>query len=233
MHSIIVFDIRNFSTHRQFLGKNKKARLIADLIKSILNNTTRILIDITKLVNDKTRPILNHTGDGFVLVLREKFNPLKTCLFVSILRPWLENELKNYQTRFLELFPNEKLRKLDYGIGIHYGQVSIFNYDFIDPNGKNKKYEGFIGTAINIASMIEQCTKDHPYKVLCTEKFYQAGNRILPIKHQKEFTSHFVSIGKHILRGLSGSVNLYVFKQDFHNNFSINLLSSFLTKRKI
>jgi len=71
----------------------------------------------------------------------------------------------------VELFPNNTLEPLDFGIGIHFGQVAVFK--FKDFKGEESN-TGFLGSAVNIASRVEQQTKDHPYQLLCTKKFRDA-----------------------------------------------------------
>lgn len=83
LDTIIVFDIRNFSEHRWRLANEGHASLLTKFVNDVLNNAVELLENRRKEFDLVPEPILNHTGDGFVLILRGPKNPFLAILWIS------------------------------------------------------------------------------------------------------------------------------------------------------
>lgn len=209
-------DIRNFSSHRQLLAQTNSARPLTDLIKGLLEGA--VIISKTKLkqLGITKNPLLNHTGDGFVLVFQGGGVCLAALKFASHLRILVEELIAKYQRAFESWCKRNaakarSLPSLHYGIGIHCGSVTSFKYKSFTMDRR-----AFLGSAVNIASRVEACTKDHPYPVLCTEKVVQQARVELGKPANLGFEDYFTTIGLHNLRGLDGPIELFRCNPGFH-----------------
>jgi class 3 adenylate cyclase len=209
--TVIVFDIRNFSAHRYHLGQRKGGGpLLAALVTDILNDA----VDILKPKDDgpSAEHLLNHTGDGFVLVIRGRDNALKAFRWIGEFRGRVSARLKRYHDEKKRHFPEKRfpeigrLDPLKYGIGADHGVVLPFKFrGFL----KGEKRDGFIGTAVNVASRVEQSTKDHFCNVICTHRLWNAVERL----SQTDVASRAQSLGRHRLRGFPKSFTFYCLKE--------------------
>src|SRR5207247_9589413 len=101
--------------------------------------------------------------------------------------------------------------RLRYGIGLHCCEVTAVTYQ-----GFKAKRAVFLGSAVNIASRVEGCTKDHPYSVLCTKRLLARAEKDLGMPASLGFERYFVCIGLHNLRGLHGPLDLIRCEQGLH-----------------
>jgi hypothetical protein len=69
---------------------------------------------------------------------------------------------------------------------------------------------------VNVTARVEQCTKDHPYHVLCTEAVMIDVLSELEGTKSDNPQSYFVPLGKRLLRGFPRAFVLYHFKKGFH-----------------
>jgi class 3 adenylate cyclase len=203
----IVFDIRNFSAHRHHLGqKTGGGTLLTDLVADILNDAVNILRP--KGEGPSAEHLLNHTGDGFVLVIGGRDNALKALRWIGEFRGRVAARLQRYhrekKKKFSEKeFPNiGRLDPLKFGIGADYGVVLPFKFNSFR---EGEKRDGFLGTAVNVASRVEQSTKDHSCNVICTHRLWNAVKQLN--RTDADFRAH--SLGEHRLRGFPKSFTLY------------------------
>lgn len=70
------------------------------------------------------------------------------------------------------------------------------------------KATAFLGSAVNVASRVEGCTKDHPHPVLCTEALLSCAKQEVVKPAVLGLDRYFISLGLHNLRGLRRSVEL-------------------------
>jgi class 3 adenylate cyclase len=212
-HTIIFFDIRNFSEHRWRLADEHQARLLTKFVKEILNSAVELLEVKRNEFKMKPEPILNHTGDGFLLILRGYNNPLLGLIWISEFRQFVSMKIREYEKEISAIFRAKQPTKLGFGIGAHYGLALRFYFkDFAN----NSPRKGFIGSALNVASRVEQCTKDHVYKVLLTEALLKNALKVIPQWNKRRFDSFLTPLGKHRLRGFKKRYSLYGFKAGFH-----------------
>jgi len=211
--TIIFFDIRNFSEHRSRLAEIKHASLLTDFVREILNNAVELVEVRQNEFKTNLEPILNHTGDGFVLILRGEKNPLLGFLWMSEFRQQVSLKIKEYEKRIHGLFPKNPPKKLGFGIGAHYGLAVPFRFKSF---GDDADREGFLGSALNIASRVEQCTKDHVQNVLFTGALWNNVLKIIPKEHQEEFERFWIPLGRHRLRGFENPYMIFGLKLKFH-----------------
>jgi class 3 adenylate cyclase len=215
-NSIAVFDIRNFSAHRYQLG------LVVGRGSLLTNLVTDLLSDAVEIVKSRNgefpsaniKPhFLNHTGDGFVLVVRGKTSPPLLLLWMSEFRVRANSRIKNYQREMKLRFPRaeKELPKLDFGIGAHYGAVVDIEFE----NFKGRSV-GVLGSSINVASRVEQTTKEHPYRVIITKFLFDNAMKVMSPPCQLLFERFCIDLDKHNLRGFDGPRTLYAFKPGFH-----------------
>src|SRR5579862_3396465 len=93
-HTIIFFDIRNFSEHRWRLAEHRCAKLLTKFVREILNDAVELLEARKNEFKMTPKPILNHTGDGFLLILRGHRNPLLGLLWMSEFRQLVSLKIK-------------------------------------------------------------------------------------------------------------------------------------------
>lgn len=215
--TIIVFDIRNFSEHRSRLAEINSAKILTGFVKHILDKAVDLLEARRDEFSMYPEPILNHTGDGFVLILRGDKNPLLGLLWISEFRRLVSLKIKEYEQQISQLFQSNPPKRLDFGIGAHYGLAVPFRFKSF---GNASEREGFLGSAINIASRVEQCTKDHVHRVLFTKFLLSSVLEIVPKVHHDDLTSYCIQLGQHRLRGFERPVMLYGFKPGFHRVYS-------------
>jgi class 3 adenylate cyclase len=216
-YTIIFFDIRNFSEHRSRLAEHRRARLLTDFVREILNNAVELLEGRKGEFSMDPTPTLCHTGDGFLLILRGDRNPLLGLLWMSEFRRLVSSKIKEYQENIRGIFPTNPPKKLGFGIGAHYGPAVPVRFKSF---GSSQETEGFIGSALNIASRVEQCTKDHVHEVLFTGLLLNAAREMLPRGHKRDFDSFWTRLGKHRLRGFEEPRMLYGFNPGFHRKWS-------------
>jgi class 3 adenylate cyclase len=203
--TVVVFDIRNFSAHRYHLGlkANRGAKLLEQLIINLLESAVRLL-------GDTDRHLLNYTGDGFVLVIRGPENQLKTLQWINKFRDNASELIKEYEEELKKKFSTIKadLNSLDFGIGADTGIIRSF--EFTGFRGRRERV--FIGSAINVASRVEQCTKDYGYRVICTARLLDEVEESHRDIIKKKYAQ---SLGKQRLRGFPKPFELYSLKAGF------------------
>lgn len=212
-HTIIFFDIRNFSEHRSHLAEHRRAKLLTDFVRDILNNAVDLVKALENEFKVDSEPILNHTGDGFMLILRGDKNPLLGLLWMSKFHQLALQKIEAYERVISGIFQGNPPKKLSFGIGAHYGLALPFYFKSF---WGARKTEGFIGSALNIAARVEQCTKDHVHQVIFTGALLNNALKIIPTGRKREFDSFWTSLGEHRFRGFETPRTLYGFDPGFH-----------------
>lgn len=227
MSSIVCFDIRNFSSHMDFLsGKNdNQSKLLANLIKDILNGFVDTIRQYEIDYKIESKAIINHTGDGFVSIFYGKQKSLLAMLVASKTREIVKKLINDYNDAFNSNFSNYQISNLGFGFGMHLGLVRKFNYKRLDdPPGKMNNI-GLLGHAINLASRVEQTTKDHVYKSICTERIRKELLKTIKSKHRRKIRKCFIDIGKHIMKGLDKPIRLYYVRGHLHQTIKKHMIS--------
>ena len=212
-HTIIFFDIRNFSEHRSRLAEHRRAKLLTHFVQDILDNAVDFVNALENEFKVDSEPILNHTGDGFMLILRGDKNPLFGLLWMSKFRQLVLQKIKAYELVISGIFQGNPPKKLSFGIGAHYGLALPFYFKSFEDDFKT---EGFIGSALNIAARVEQCTKDHVHQVIFTGALLKSVREIIPRGYKRDFESFWTPLGKHRIRGFETPRWLYGFEPGFH-----------------
>jgi class 3 adenylate cyclase len=219
MASIIFLDIRNFSAHRRLLARTGSGRPLTLLVKRLLEDAVSTAKASMKRFHISDYPLLNHTGDGFVLVLEGGSCCLAALNVASQLRELADTRIDAYH-KALKRWSKQKhesidsLKPLAYGMGIHCGGVTNFKYKSF--SGERR---AFLGSAVNVASRVEGCTKDHPYPVLCTEYVLKKARLEVSKAKKLAFEGFFESIGLHNLRGLEAPIELIRCDPELHRMF--------------
>jgi class 3 adenylate cyclase len=195
--SVVVFDIRNFSAHRYYLGlkTNRRANLLQELIVSLLERAVSLL----KPHQDHG---LNHTGDGFILVVGGEAHQRDTLNWISQFRGEASRLLKDYDAKLEKALPDVKaeIPSLDFGIGAHTGIVHEFDVQLFGAS----RTRCFLSSTINVASRVQQYTKEYGHRVICTRDLLKPFT-----KEAKCFSS---SLGTSRLRGIPKSYELFSLK---------------------
>src|ERR1035441_10549456 len=215
MDAIIFLDIRNFSAHREFLARSKAARPLSTLVKTLLEAASSLSKSFMDAHGMTKGPLLNHTGDGFVLVLRNGGSSLAAVRFASVFRETTEQLLEDYQKTVMNTRMADEHTTpppLGYGIGLHSGKITAFKY-----KGIGGERSAFLGSAVNIASRVEGCTKDHPHPVLCTKPLLDRAKGELGKPAALGFEEYFISLGLHNLRGLERPIELICCQPQLHS----------------
>jgi class 3 adenylate cyclase len=214
--TVIFFDIRNFSIHRLTLGQKQEAKVMTRFVRAMLNQAVEVLKYYAARLENTSEPLFNHTGDGFVLVIRGSANPVLAFSWISKFEEVMTVQVKSYQRHIERSLGKHELPHLDYGIGVHDGPVSTFKFKSFQDKKNRESRVGFLGTPANIASRVEQCTKELPYKVLCTKRAVDAALIYLHEDSRDLLRSRFVFAGSQKLRGIPNAYHLYGFTGGFH-----------------
>jgi class 3 adenylate cyclase len=221
--TVVVFDIRNFSAHRYHLGKSENpggGSLLKELVKDILNVAVDLLKSQDKAFPPDENHLLNHTGDGFVLVVRGPKNALIALWWISEFRDRVSARIKKYDKQRRKDFPNVELEPLNFGIGAHSGVILPLEFKTFG----EKRQDGFLGTAANIASRVEQCTKDHFCNVICTKLLWDCALKFIKEQHHKKTEVFRQILGRHRLRGFPTPYMLYCLERGFHERVTRDML---------
>jgi class 3 adenylate cyclase len=224
--TVIFFDIRNFSVHRLTLGQQQQAKVMTQFVRAMLNHAVEILRHYAARLKNDSEPLLNHTGDGFVLVIRGEANPVLAFLWISKFEEVTAMQIRNYERQIGKLLGEHGLPQLAYGIGVHHGPVSTFHFKGFRDKGNRESRTGFLGTPANIASRVEQCTKGSLYNVLCTKRAMDAALLYLSDDCRDLLRRRFTFAGSQKLRGIPNAYHLYGFTGGFHRIFRRSMLKN-------
>src|SRR5207248_545539 len=112
--TVIFFDIRNFSIHRLTLGQQQHAKVMTQFVKGMLNHAVEVLNTYARRLENNSEPLLNHTGDGFVLVIRGKANPVLAFLWISKFEELMAAQIRHYEKQIQSLLGEHGLPQLDF-----------------------------------------------------------------------------------------------------------------------
>jgi len=223
MSAIICFDIRNFTTHVSHHSSQDKGeifKVIEDIFKSLEKaiKSSRTMIGITR------ETFVNHTGDGFVAIFYDKGRSLQSLLVASLVASDVDNLLEEYNNNIKNYMYLKYIPPLDYGIGIHRGGVKKIKYRPEYP--RESSVIGFLGHVINLSNRVQESTKDHTFKIICTYSVYRDAISVIDEKYKATVKKYFTKLGKHKLRGMSGPYTLYGVNIDFAMKIESNMIQN-------
>ena len=224
MSSIIYFDIRNFSNHVSHLSSGGNTDIIFDLVINIFKSLDETIKRSRKYLGISGQTFINHTGDGFVAIFYGKGKSLQSLFVASLLSNDVQKLLKEYDEKAKNETNLKFLPSLDYGIGIHRGSVKKFNYHPKYP--ENHQILGFFGNAINVSNRVQESTKEHIFRVICTKRVYDDAIDVIKDEHKDTFKKYFTKLDKHKLRGMNGPITLYGVKIEFAMKIKPNMISN-------
>jgi class 3 adenylate cyclase len=229
MSSIIYFDIRNFSTHVSYLSSNRQANTIFKVITDTFESLDNIIKKSRKFVEIPGDTFINHTGDGFVAIFYGKGKSLQSLYVASLLSKECLKILKEYKENFKKEIKVE-LPSLDFGIGIHLGEINRFEYTPRYPG--NRQILGFFGNAINISYRVQESTKDHIFQIICTKHIYDNAIKLIKNEYKDNFIECFPKLEKHRLRGIEGHRTLYGVRTNFAEKIKPNMILNQQNKKQ-
>jgi class 3 adenylate cyclase len=145
-------------------------------------------------------------------------------LWISKFEELMAVQIRNYQRQIEKLLGKHRLPDLAYGIGVHHGPISTFHFKAFTDKKNRESRIGFLGTPANIASRVEQCTKDYPHRVLCTKRAMESALVYLKEDCRSLFQSRFVFASAQKLKGIPNAYHLYGFSGGFHRLFRRSML---------
>jgi class 3 adenylate cyclase len=163
------------------------------------------------------KTFVNHTGDGFVAIFYDKGRSLQSLIVASLVASDVDILIKEYNNKNDMNF--KYIPTLDYGIGIHRGGVNKIKYRPEYP--RESSMIGFLGNVINLSNRVQESTKDHTFKIICTYPVYRDAISVIDQKYKATVEKYFTKLGKHKLRGMEGSITLYGVKNHFAKNIEI------------
>jgi len=181
--------------------------MIFNVIKNLFNSLDKAINvsrkNLSIFIKDKT--FVNHTGDGFVAIFYGKGRCLQSLIVASLIANDVNIILEKYNSNA----NNEliKIPPLDYGIGIHKGKISKFDYHPEYPG--NSSMVAFLGHGINLSNRVQESTKDHTFQIICTKYVYEEAISVIKQSYRKSINNYFTELGKHKLRGMKKPVTLY------------------------
>src|SRR3954463_14431018 len=128
MSAIVCFDIRSFSAHVSQLasGNRNESKKIFDVVEAIFASLDREIKSSNERYCFDNKTYVVHTGDGFVAVFYGKEKCLQGLLVASLVALAARKLFRQYNAARRLDAPS--LAPLDYGIGIHLGPVSKFDF---------------------------------------------------------------------------------------------------------
>ena len=128
--------------------------------------------------------------------------------------------MKRYDNQRRKEFNKVKLDPLNFGIGAHRGIIMPLKFKTF--GGRCR--DGFLGSAANLASRVEQCTKDHSCNVICTKLLWDHALKFIKKRHHKDTRNFRQSLGRHRLRAFRNSYTLYCLEPGFHERITKSML---------
>lgn len=229
MSAIICFDIRNYSTHTTHHSSTNNSVLF-----KVIKDTFECLENAIKYSRTEfgfiKQIFVNHTGDGFVVIFSGKHNALLSLIVASLLAIDADKLIKEYTNNINDDVYLRHISPLEYGIGIHRGEVDRFRYKYIYHKDKSlspsPEMFGFLGHVINLSARIQESTKEHTFKIICTEEIYKDAISIIKDEYKETIEKYFTKLGKHKLRGMRRTKNIFGFKIDFAKKLKKYMLTS-------
>lgn len=227
MSAIVCFDIRNFSTHLSHITDRNKAKSqkIFEVVKDIFTHLDKEIKSSQVKFGFKGKTYVVHTGDGFVAIFDGKKKCLQGLVVSCLIGRSISKILGEYNKIEEEDENLKYLPPLDYGIGIHLGAVTSFEYQPVYSSGNKTHGIGLVGHAINLANRVQGTTKEHVYKIICTKRVFQDAISGIVDSHRDNIEKCFLSLGQHKLRGMRKPLTLYGIKATLALEIKPNVVS--------
>ncbi len=190
MSAIISFDIRHFSTHVSHLSS--KHKMIFKIISNIFVSLDNAINESRNILAIKDKTFVNHTGDGFVAIFSGQGKSLQSLMVASLIASDVENFLGEYNHNAEKYMQLNYIPPLNYGIGIHTGIIKKFNYHPEYPG--NTSMVAFLGHGINLSSRVQESTKDHTFKIICTKNIYEKAISVIKDRHRGSIEKYLTPI---------------------------------------
>ena len=188
MSAIVCFDIRNFSTHVSHLSVTRKgaSKKVFAAVEEIFGSLTKKLSLFLKRLVFQTRPMSSIRATALSRYSTAKAIVYRAYSWRHCWRPMWRKYLLSITAQRDRHGTTESLPSLDYGMGIHLGPVHKFNYQPVYQPGNKTVGVGLLGHAINMANRVQEATKDHTYRIICTKRVFTEGNRCRQLKGKTE-----------------------------------------------
>jgi len=135
--------------------------------------------------------------------------------FAQLLKYVIIDEIKAFREKVKTILNEDDYKylmhtKISYGMGIHKGEVEVypFEYKLFDEDYTNY---AFISNVINIASRIEQSTKDHGRKIICSKVVYAnfESEYFIYKRRHIDAENYFDRLGGHKYKGVDCLIYIY------------------------
>ncbi|CAH2030048.1 adenylate/guanylate cyclase domain-containing protein [Trichlorobacter ammonificans] len=211
MSAIVCFDIRNFSTHVSHLvaGNQGKSKRVFEVVKELFQSLDNVIRLTQSKFDFQEKTYVVHTGDGFVAIFYGKGKCLQALSVACVIGNDFSKIINIYNSDMKKEASLRNLPPLDYGIGIHIGAVQYFNYQPVYSSDSRTQSIGLLGHAINLASRVQDTTKEHVYRIICTRRVFTDSISRIDEEHRGKIDRYFIDLGKHKLRGMRRPVTLY------------------------
>ena len=154
---VMFLDIRDFSSYA--------ARERPENVMAYLNTLFEFMIDV---VNQHHGIVNKFLGDGFMAVFGAPIDDAQRCAHALGASREILNQLD-------QLNATGKIHPTRVGIGLHMGEAVTGNV------GSNERKEyAIIGDVVNLASRLEQATKEFQARLLISEEVQQNLDRAIP-----------------------------------------------------
>ncbi|MEM9278255.1 MAG: adenylate/guanylate cyclase domain-containing protein [Pseudomonadota bacterium] len=180
---VMMTDMRDFTKKSTAWSEEELLKVLSRYFEIVVNS-----------VHDYRGEVLKFIGDGVLIVFpitngitaaEQAGNAMTSAL-----------QARNKLAVWNEERQNRGLEKIDFGTGLHIGEVTYGNV------GSSDRLDfTVIGDAVNLTSRIEGMTKETGYPLLCSSEVASLA------KNQTR------SIGEHSIRGIPGEVELYTWDE--------------------
>jgi len=172
-----------------------------------------------------------HTGDGFVAIFYGKGKCLQGLSVACVVANSFASIIDEYNSAVKEEATLRHLPSLGYGIGIHIGTVQNFNYRPVYSSDDQTQSIGLLGHAINLASRVQDTTKEHVFDIICTKRVFTDAISDINEVYRGKIEYCFTDLGKHKLRGMQKPVTLYGVSIDLYEKIKPDI--TVLSNRKV
>jgi len=177
----MVLDLRNSTALHRELNQKMQRMLIVRMMIGIHEEILNYLYVHSGI--KETEFGFNDTGDGYLLVFRDKSHAFSCVLCATHLRDFLHTHIDKYNK---QLKIDRRRLKYSFGIGIHtaYARFIEMEYKIKDKKSFSKKI--ILGNAANSAARVEAVTKIFlDVDLLITGYTRQESQRQAPQKYKK------------------------------------------------
>lgn len=217
----MVLDLRNSTALHRKLHQKGQRELIVKMMIGIHKKILNYLYEHSGI--KETEFAFNDTGDGYLIVFRDKSHAFSCVLCATHLRDYLHKHISKFNN---DLNISHSNLKYGFGIGIHtaYARFIEMEYKTVNKKSVSKKY--ILGNAANSAARVEEVTKIFlDIDLLITgdtrkESYRQASPKYKELlKKDGEYIHRVGEVRYNVMDSKPNGHELYTISSQFYQNY--------------